>query len=139
MECGIIYIKIIPKSPKAEWIQYCHIFDAIPQVLQLDIMSVIDRINQEYSDKMLVPLFNDVHPGCIVLPEYVEEIAQKIYERFDDLMFDLLDEHCVRCAYAVGEVTNHSADVSIHETYGNGLVRLGRFLDFNNEIGIFKV
>jgi hypothetical protein len=138
MECGMIYIKIIPKSPKAEWLQHCHTFDAIPQVLQLDMMSVIDRINQEYSDKIIVPLFNDVHPGCIVLSEYTEEISKRIFDKFDELMFDLLNEHCIRCAYVIGEVNNYNSDTSIHETYGNSLVRLGRFLDFNNEIGIFK-
>ena len=137
MECGIIYIKIIPKSPKAEWIQYCHIFDAIPQVLQLDMMSITERINENYSDEIIVPLHDDVHPGCIVLPEFTEEIANKLYEKYDELMFDLLGEHCVRCTYAIGEVDSPTEKVSIHQTYGNGLIRLGRFLDNNNEIGIF--
>lgn len=139
MECGIIYIKIIPKSPKAEWMQYCHIFDAIPQVLQLDFQSIISRINDEYSNKILVPIHEDVHPGCIVFPISTKEIANKLYEKYDDLMFDLLGEHCVRCAYAIGEVDNVNESISIHQASGNGLVRLGRFLDFSNETGIFEV
>ena len=138
MECGMIYIKIIPKSPKAEWIQYCHIFDALPDFLQLDFQSTTSRINENYSDKIIVSLKDDVHPGCIVLSEHTEEIANKLYELFDNLLLDVLDEHCVRCVYAIGEVDNPTDDISIHQSQGNGLVRLGRFLDFNNEIGIFK-
>lgn len=139
MECGIIYIKIIPKSPKAEWIQYCHLFDAIPQVLQLDFQSIMFRVNDEYSSEMIVPIHENVHPGCIVSPEHTEEIANKLYEKYDELMFDLLDEHCIRCAYAIGEVDNPNKEVGIHQSSGNGLVRLGRFLDNNNEIGIFGI
>ena len=138
MECGIIYIKIIPKSPKAEWIQYCHIFDALPDFLQLDFQSTVSRINEEYSNGMIVSLKDDAHPGCIVFYDQTEEIANKIYEKFDELMFEVLDEHCVRCVYAFGEVDNPTNDISIHQSHGNGLVRLGRFLDCSNEIGIFK-
>ena len=138
MECGIIYIKIIPKSPKAEWMQYCHIFDALPDFLQLDFQSTTSRINEEYSDKLIVSLKDEVHPGCIVLPEHTQEIANRLYNIFDELMFDVLNEHCVRCVYAIGEVDSPNDKISINQSHGNGLVRLGRFLDCSNEIGIFK-
>ena len=139
MECGIIYMRLIPKSPKAEWLQYCHIFDAVPQVLQLDFQSIMERINSDYSDEMVVSIHENVHPGCIVLPEHVEEISQKLYEKYDELMFDLLGEHCVRCVYSIGDVDDPNDKVSIHQTSGNGLVRLGRYLDYSDEIGLFKV
>lgn len=139
MECGLIYVKIIPKSPKAEWIQYCHLFESLPQVLQLDLMSVISRINEKYQDEMISPLFDNVHPGCIVKLESVDKIAKELYERYDDLMSELLDEHCIRLVCSVGEVENPNREVNTHHSSGNGLVRLGRFLDFSNDIGIFRI
>jgi hypothetical protein len=139
MECGIIYVKIIPKSPKAEWIQYCYLFGSLPQVLQLDLMSVIARINEKYQDKMIVPLFDNVHPGCIVNSEDVEVIAKDLYEKYDELMFDLLGEHCIRCVHTIGDVVKPRKDINTHQTFGHGLIKIGRFLDVNNEIGLFKV
>ena len=139
MDYGIIYIKIIPKSPKADWIQYCHLFKSLPDFLQLDFMSIISRINEKYQNEIIVPLFNNVHPGCITKPEDVKTIANDLYYKYDELMFELLDEHCIRGVYTIGEVDNPNKDISINQTYGAGLVKVGRYLDKFDSIGLYEI
>ena len=139
MEYGIIYLKIIPKSKDANFIEYCHIFDSLSEFLQIDLMSVIARLNEDHVNDMVVPIHRDVHPGCITLPESVEKVAKDMYERYDALMMELLDEHCIRCVYTVGEVVNPRRTLSIHRSWGKGLIKAGRYLDSSYNIGLFEV
>lgn len=107
MECGLIYLKILPsKESKADWIQYCNIFRFLPLDLSAGIKKIRSEMNEQYENDMISPLFINVHPGCIVTPESVRTIAEDLYDKYDKMMRVLLNEHCIRCVYHIGEVND---------------------------------
>jgi hypothetical protein len=139
MQCGIIYIKILPKATSAEWIKYCNLFGALPDFFQLDIMSTVARINETFQNELIVPMYNNVHPGCIVKSEYVDIVANEVYKRFDSLMKEILDENCIRCVYSVGDVIDPNKDINIHYSNGKGLIEVGNYLDSSDNIGLYEI
>jgi hypothetical protein len=139
MKCGVIYLKIIPTSENLEWIKYCHLFSFLPKSMQDAIESTISRFNDKYKEDIIVPLYLDTHPGCIVKSEKVEIIAKDLYDIYNKAIFKFTDEKCIRCVYSIGDVTDPKSNVSIHQTYGEVLIRVGRYLDSSNKIGLFNI
>lgn len=139
MECGIIYIRLVPSTKELEWIKYCHITGALPEQFQGRIFEVITYINDRYKDYMIVPMDYSVHPGCIVMKEFTDTIATETYERFDRMMKEYTDQPSIRCVCSVGEVTNPYSEKTIQTTWGKGLVKVGRYLDLSFDSGLYAI
>lgn len=146
MECGVIYIKVCPpKGSSAEWLKYCYIFSELPKSLQSNIKHISDDINNKYSDDIVIPMDTMMHPGCTTKPDKVKEIATEMYNSFCDMMSRHNINNCVRCVYAIGDISDTSADSThhIHKSTGIGydeiMIKIGEFLDESDDPGIFEL
>lgn len=140
MDYGIIYIKICPpKGSPGEWIKYCHIFSSTPKSFQQNVKLIVNDINTKYQDDIIIPMDISVHPGCVTTPESVEVIANDIYNQYLDMVDRQGIPNSVRCVYSIGELSN----INVKSTHNLGnddvMVKLGRYLDSSDEIGLFKV
>ena len=140
MNYGVVYVKICPpKGHNAEWIKYCHILSSTPTSLQSNIRQIVNKINSDYKDSIVIPMDITVHPGCTTTYESVEEISNKIYSMYVEMMDRQDVPDCVRCVYSVGELSNIDVDSTRHLGSDEVRIELGRFLDSSDEPGIFKV
>lgn len=139
MICGSIYIKLIPSDKNLRFIKYCHIIKSLPLLFQNEVEYISSYINNKYSEQLIVPMGIDVHPGCIVKHEYVSIISKDIYDKYVDMMKKFTPYDCVRCVYTIGDVHNPYNSNNIHTSYGESLIKLGRYLDSSDELGIFKI
>ena len=140
MNYGVVYVKICPpKGHNAEWIKYCHILSSTPTSLQSNIRQIVNKINSDYKDSIVIPMDITVHPGCTTTYESVEEISNKIYSMYVEMMDRQDVPDCVRCVYSVGELSNIDVDSTHHLGSDEVMIELGRFLDSSDEPGIFKV
>ena len=153
MECGVIYIKVVPpKDHNMRWLK--HSFISMPKSVQPKIKELADRINSRPG--IVIPMDVKLHPGCATTPEIIEEVAKEMYEGFSNIF-----EGFVRCVYSVGELSdkqillggNDEEDVKMgllsdvdsvhhllgHKRYDEVIIRVGEFLDSSDEVGIFKV
>ena len=140
MDYGIIYIKICPpKGSSGEWIKYCHIFSSTPKSFQQNVKIIVNDINTKYQDDIIIPMDISVHPGCVTKSESVELIANDIYNQHLDMVERQGIPNSVRCVYSIGELSN----INVKSTHNLGnddvMVKLGRYLDSSDEIGLFKV
>lgn len=148
MECGVIYIRVCPpKGSPAEWLRYCHIISFAPKSFQQNISHIANDINSKYSDGIIIPMDTMIHPGCTTKPEIVDEVANDMYNQYCEMMDRQGIPDSVRCVYSVGELDDEQMnDVkSTHRLYGGEsgydkvMLKIGRFLDESDEIGIFKI
>ena len=137
MKCGSIYVKLVPKDKNLKFLKYCYLIKALPISFQNEIEDIVLDINGKYFNEMIVPMVVEVHPGCIVKPEFTEIIATEIYKRFDEMMSRHSIYPAVRCMCIVGEVDNPEKSDNIHTSFGSSLIKLGRTLDSSDETGLF--
>lgn len=140
MEWGLIYIKVVPtKGSPIEWIKYCYLTELLPQSMINNTETIANDINQKYSDDIVIPMDNMIHPGCTTTPQGVEIIAADMYNQFSEMMDRQGIPNSVRCVYSVGELSTVDVD-SVHKL-GNDevMVKLGQFLDESDEPGLFKI
>lgn len=135
MEYGVIYLKII----EPEWVKYCHIFSALPLSFRNDVIKVTDGLNVKYKDNILTPFTYNVQNGCVVKSEYVEEVAINLLSAYKDILIKQSVNPCIRVVFSTGVVKSPICD-SIHVVNSDDVVvKVGRFLDSSDEIGIFKI
>ena len=139
MEYGVIYTKICPKDgvPGA-WIKYCHFLSETPKSFQDNVASIVADINSKVVVEIVIPLDEDVHPGCTPKPEAVRQIAEEMHRRYSELCEVQGIPNSVRTAFTTGEIENVSKS-STHELVSPTMVKLGRFLDESDEPGIYEV
>lgn len=139
MEYGVIYLKLIPKKGKLSWIKYCHIFSALPEPIQEGIKEVVNHINDKYKDDIIIPMGLDAQLGCVVKSEKVSIISTSIYNMCYNLLSTLFIEPNIRLVYSVGEINNISVK-SIHQVYNDEvIIKVGRYLDKSNDVGMFQI
>jgi len=146
MECGVIYIKVVPpKGHKSEWIKYCYLSSMMPADLQNEIKELADLINTRHQADIVIPMDTMIHPGCTTKPEVVEEIAREMYNGFIKIFSTKIGVDCIRCVYSVGELSNvnvgstHKLYHSSEKGYDEVMIKLGRYLDSSDTVGIFRV
>jgi hypothetical protein len=138
MEYGVIYTKICPKDGvPGDWIKYCHFLSETPKSFQENVATIAEYINERFKDEIVIPMDEDVHPGCTTKPEKVREIAEEIHRLYSEMCIRQGIPDSVRTAYTIGEIENVNK-TSTHELVGKTMVKF-RFLDESDEPGIYEI
>jgi hypothetical protein len=139
MEYGVIYTKICPKDgTPGDWIKYCHFLSETPKSFQENVAIITEDINTRFKDEIVIPMDEDVHPGCTTKPEKVREIAEEMYRLYSEMCERQGIPNTVRTVYTIGELDNVDKE-STHHLHGETMVKLGRFLDESDETGIYEI
>lgn len=143
-EYGILYAHAgFPKGSKYEWLNYCAMTNILPKDMQKEIKELSDDINLRYKDVIIVPMDNRIVPGCVTVPEAIEEVANEIYKGMQSIFKKFIDnKDCVRLVYSIGQVHQKRMEetTSAHEIGSYPvMVKVGRFLSSSTKPGIFKV
>jgi len=138
MEYGVIYLRHISEEGYLSWIKYCHIYSSLPHPIQDSIKEIVTYINDKYKDDIIIPMGLNTQPGCITTTESVDTISNDIYKTYNKLIYSL-NEFNIRLVYSIGEIRNINVK-SIHQIDNDKvMVKVGRYLDSSDEIGIFKI
>ena len=138
MEYGVIYTKICPKDGvPGDWIKYCHFLSETPKSFQENVATITEYINESFKDEIVIPMDEDVHPGCTTKPEKVREIAEEMHRLYSEMCIRQGIPDSVRTAYTIGEIENVNK-TSTHELVGQTMVKF-RFLDESDEPGIYEI
>ena len=138
MEYGVIYTKICPKDGvPGDWIKYCHFLSETPKSFQKNVATITEYINTSFKDDIVIPMDEDVHPGCTTKPEKVREIAEEMHRLYSEMCIRQGIPDSVRTAYTIGEIENVNK-TSTHELVGQTMVKF-RFLDESDEPGIYEI
>jgi len=138
MEYGVIYLRHITEEGYLLWVKYCHIYNSLPHPIQDSIKEIVTYINDKYKDDIIVPMGLSSQPGCITTTESVDIISNDIYKKYNRLIYSL-NEINIRLVYSIGEIRNVNVE-SIHQVAPDEImVKVGRYLDSSDEIGIFKI
>jgi hypothetical protein len=139
MEYGVIYTKICPKDgTPGDWIKYCHFLSETPKSFQENVATITEDINTRFKDDIVIPMDEDVHPGCTTKPEKVREIAEEMHRLYSEMCERQGIPNTVRTVYTIGELDNVDKE-STHYLHGETMVKLGRFLDESDETGIYEI
>ena len=139
MEYGVIYTKICPKDgTPGDWIKYCHFLSETPKSFQENVAIITEDINTRFKDDIVIPMDEDVHPGCTSKPEKVREIAEEMHSLYSEMCERQGIPNTVRTVYTIGELDNVDKE-STHYLHGETMVKLGRFLDESDETGIYEI
>lgn len=152
-EYGILYAKPqFPKGNKLEWLNYAFLhIQKMPKDLSQRVEEFVSHINNKYSDKIIIPLDYATQPGLVCEPDVIEEIANLVYEGFNQIIKDLTGvENSYVLVWSIGEMEQPeelirqckriSDDMTLHhiDPY-NVVVKVGHKLDSTKEPGIYKV
>jgi hypothetical protein len=153
-EYGILYAKpSFPKGSKLEWLNYTFLhIKKMPKDLSQRVEELVSYINNKYFDKIIIPLDYKTQPGLVCDPDVIEEIANLVYEGFNQIIKDLTGfEKSYILVWSIGEMEQPeelirqgkrvSGDVpTLHniDPY-NIVVKVGHKLDSTKEPGIYKV
>lgn len=152
-EYGILYAKPqFPKGNKLEWLNYAFLhIQKMPKDLSQRVEEFVSHINNKYSDKIIIPLDYATQPGLVCEPDVIEEIANLVYEGFNQIIKDLTGvENSYVLVWSIGEMEQPeelirqckriSDDLTLHhiDPY-NVVVKVGHKLDSTKEPGIYKV
>jgi len=140
MEYGVIYTKICPKDGMpGDWIKYCHFLSETPKSFQENVKKIVDEINSIYKEDIVIPMDEDVHPGCTTKPDKVKEIAEEMYKQYSEMCARQGIPNTVRTVYTIGELRNVNVDSTHHLGNDELMVKIGRFLDESDENGIYRI
>lgn len=82
---GILYTKIkFPKGHKLEWLNYS--FSHMTKSISIDVKKLIQSLNSKYSDKILIPLDENLNPGLVCEASVIKEISNELYEGFNEIL-----------------------------------------------------
>ena len=103
MEYGVIYTKICPKDGMpGDWIKYCHFLSETPKSFQENVKRIVDDINSIYKEYIVIPMDEDVHPGCTTKPDKVKEIQRRCTNNTQicvlDKEYPIQSEQCTQLA-----------------------------------------
>lgn len=139
MRCAIIYLRFVIDDKKLNWINYCFIFNALPNYLKNKIKIIVDEFNNEFKDDIIVPLTYSVQNGCVIKEKRIKEISSNLYLRYHNMLSELINGENIRLIYSIGNINDLNYD-SIHKLRNEKLVvKTGRYLDKYDEHGIFKI
>ncbi len=149
-EYGILYARpSFTKGHKLEWLNYA--FGQMPKDLSDKIKELIESLNNKYSDKIIIPLDYNTKPGLVCEPDIIEEIANSVYNGYNQIFEDLVGENnCYVVVWSIGEMEQPEElirqgtrvqDVpTLHNIDPYNLVtKVGMYLDSQKQPGIYKV
>ena len=149
-EYGILYGKpIFSKESKYYWLNYA--FGHMPKDLSTKTKELIDSINYKYSNKITIPLDYNTMPGIVCNPDVIEEIANLLYNGFNQIFNDLVGkDNCYKVVWSIGEMeqpeelirqaTRVKDTPTLHNIDPYDLVvKVGRKLDLIKDPGIYRV
>ncbi len=149
-EYGILYGKpLFKKGHKLEWLNYSNL--QMPVFLVDRVKEMLESINDIYSDNIIIPLDISLSPGVVANTNVIEEIANLVYNGFNIIFKDLIDEdNCYILVWSIGEMD--SVDELIKQgkrvketpTLHNVdpypiIIKVGTKLDNLKEPGIYKI
>lgn len=149
-EYGILYARPrFPKGHKLEWLNYA--FGQMPRDLSDKIKDLIGTLNSKYSDKIIIPLDYNTMPGLVCEPEVIEEIANLVYNGYNQIFQDLVGEsNCYVVVWSIGDMeqpeelirqaTRVVETPTLHNIDPYDLVtKVGRYIDSQKQPGIYRV
>lgn len=150
IEYGVLYGKpLFKKDSKYVWLNYS--FGQLPYDLSDRIKSLIKEINTKYSEEIIIPLDYNTKPGIVCKSEVIEEIANLVYNGFNEIFNDLINEEdCYLVVWSIGELDTKEELIrqgtrikkipTLHNlnTY-DVIVNVGRTLDSTKNPGVYKV
>ena len=103
-EYGILYASpAFPKGHKLYWLNYA--FGQMPRDLSEKITELSNFINNNFSDKIIIPFDNNIKPGIVCEPGVIEEIANLVYKGFNDIFKELIgDDNCYAIVWSIGKM-----------------------------------
>lgn len=141
-EYGVVYAQVIlPKEHKLQWLKHCALTNILPKDLQSEIKELSTKINNKYKDSIIIPMDSRIMPGCTTTPEMVEKVSTDIYNGMNNIFRKLINEdNCIRLVYGVGEMPEEIDEISSTHEIGNYpiIVKVGRYLDSSDKVGMFK-
>lgn len=144
MEYGILYARVVfDKGHEYNWLRYCRMFNALPQDLKDELEILSNEINTKYAEDIVIKMDASIIPGCVTKADKIEEIAQEIYTKMQEIFTKLnIDNNCVRLVYGVGEmdkdIVNNEETTHMLPSW-DIMVKVGTTLDKSNKAGIIKV
>lgn len=149
-EYGILYsTPIFPKEHKLYWLNYA--FGAMPKDLSDKVKELSEFINNKFSDKIIIPLDNNIKPGLVSEPEVIEEIANLVYNGFNNIFKELTgDDNCYIVVWSIGEMdqpeelirqgTRIKSTPTLHNVDNYPVVvKVGHKIDELKSPGLYKV
>ncbi len=111
-EYGILYAQVVfPKGHRLAWLRHCALTNILPKDLQKEIRDLSTSINDKYKESIIIPMDNRIVPGCTTTPEMIDVIATDIYNGMNNIF-----------------IGNYPLTIKV-----------GRYLDAADEVGMFKV
>ena len=103
-EYGILYGSTsFPKEHKLYWLNYA--FGQMPKDLSDKVTELSEFINEKFSDKITISLDNNIKPGIVCSPDFIEEIANLVYNGFNNIFKELTgDDNCYIVVWSIGEM-----------------------------------
>lgn len=148
-EYGVFYAKpLFPRGHKLEWLN--HAFGQMPKDLSEKVKDLTSSINEKYSDKIIIPLDNNTMPGIVTEPEVIEEVANLVYNGFNQIFNDLVGESYYILVWAIGEMDEPSKIIKQSTIIKNiptlhnvdqypVIIKVGNKLNSLREPGIYRV
>lgn len=142
-EYGIIYCQVcLPKDHGLSWLRWCNSPGMLPEFARTELFSVIESLNLRWQDWLVISLDLSPMPTCLVKPGRTAEIAQDIYEKLNEFIAKYSDlEDNIRIVWTeclLPEIVEERPSAHQIGNYA-GPVRVGKFLEDGDEVGIFKV
>lgn len=140
---GIIYIQVsLPKSHGMSWLRWCNSPNLLPEAVRNELFEVIRGLNNKWREEMVIPLDESPLTTCLTKPGRTLEIAEDVYDKFNAFIAKYSQvEDNLRIVWTEAELPVSVEERPSAHMLGNfpGPIRVGRFLEEGEEVGIFEV
>jgi len=146
---GVLYgAPIFPNNHKRVWMNYAFGYFTMknmPKEFSEQVKEITTSINNNFSDKIIIPLGSSTTPGLVCEPDVIEEIANSLFIEFNKLL-----DNNYKVVWSIGEMDEESillkqatriqkTPTLHHLNPYDVVVRVGRKLDSIKEPGLYKV
>lgn len=146
---GVLYgAPMFPIQHKRYWMNYAFGHFAMknmPKEFSEKVKGITTSINNNFSDKIIIPLGPSTTPGLVSEPDVIEEIANLLFTEFSQIL-----DNNYKVVWSIGEMdkepillkqaTRTQKTPTLHQLNPYDVViRVGRKLDSIKEPGIYKV
>jgi len=142
-EYGIIYCQVcLPETHGMSWLRWCNSPNILPDFFKKELFSTIESLNQKWKDELIIELDKSPLTTCLTKTGKTEEIAYDIYLHLNDLIKKYSEiEDNIRIVWTESSLPESREEMPSAHMLGNfpGPIRVGTFLQSDNEVGVFKV
>ena len=142
-EYGIVYCQIcLPKEHGLSWLRWCNSPLMLPEYARNELYEVINALNMKWESEMIISLDLSPLPTCLTKKGRTSEIANDIYAQMNEFIkkYSGLEDN-IRLVWTESLLPeNVETRTSAHQL-GNypAAVRVGRFLESSDDVGIYQV